>query len=391
MNQKSYNSLENLVYKMKEKVLYLLDNLEKNGMDYEVIALIQQTIIDFGSEIEEIFHLQGASLLVNFEECCELCYQFTQLDDNRGVLEKLRRNIFKWPESLKQSVKIEDRKLSIVLIIRDEGAYIEEWLEYHFMMGISHVYIYDNESKDDTKQKLSRYIENGKVTYIWWPGQYVQMKAYDHAVEHYKYETEYMGFIDADEFLVATEDMDLSIWVDEVFELCDRRLSIYGPYQCGGIGINYKVYGTSHHKSKPDGLVIQNYKYRANESEVLNFYIKTICNPRTVQSCKIHHMCYIEGYYCTSQNGSIIPGVLFFDGVNHKVRINHYITKSEEEYVQRERKGKAVDHGVTVTEEDIQSALPRIRNSYNDIYDPMDEKYISAVRKRLEQCRSFNS
>ena len=139
MNQKSYNSLENLVYKMKEKVLYLLDNLEKNGMDYEVIALIQQTIIDFGSEIEEIFHLQGASLLVNFEECCELCYQFTQLDDNRGVLEKLRRNIFKWPESLKQSVKIEDRKLSIVLIIRDEGAYIEEWLEYHFMMGISHV------------------------------------------------------------------------------------------------------------------------------------------------------------------------------------------------------------------------------------------------------------
>ena len=54
MNQKSYNSLENLVYKMKEKVLYLLDNLEKNGMDYEVIALIQQTKIGRASCRERV-------------------------------------------------------------------------------------------------------------------------------------------------------------------------------------------------------------------------------------------------------------------------------------------------------------------------------------------------
>lgn len=382
MIQECYDSLANITKTMQEKTICQIENLKKHNINRNAIITIQQCINDFSNQIETAFHLKDTPLFHNFKKCSMLCSQYTQSNENVNFLYDLQHEISEWLSALRQSIHIEDKKLSLVLIIRDEGNYIEEWLEYHLMLGISHIYIYDNESTDNTREKLAPYIENGQVTYIWWPGQYVQISAYNHAIEHFKYDTLYMGFIDADEFLAPAENINLPTWINEIFEICEKRISVFGVH-CGGIGINWKVYGTSHHQKKPKGLVIENYKYRAADSETLNFYIKTICNPRTVQSCNPHHMNYITGFYCTSENGSIILGSQFFDGTHHKLQINHYLTKSEEEYVQRERKGKTVPHIKKPSEEEIQSALQRIRNCYNDVYDPLTEQYVSVTKNRL--------
>ena len=61
--------------------------------------------------------------------------------------------------------------MSIACIIKNEGPYLREWLEYHKLIGVEHFYVYDNESSDNTKEVLQPYIDAGDVTYIYFPGK----------------------------------------------------------------------------------------------------------------------------------------------------------------------------------------------------------------------------
>lgn len=59
-----------------------------------------------------------------------------------------------------------DNELGIAVIIKNEGPYIEEWVRYHLLVGAGIIYIYDNESTDNTRQILEPYINSGKVVYL---------------------------------------------------------------------------------------------------------------------------------------------------------------------------------------------------------------------------------
>lgn len=79
-----------------------------------------------------------------------------------------------------------DNKLGIVVIIKNEGPYIEEWVRYHLLVGADIIYIYDNESTDNTRQILEPYISSGKVVYKYFPGIAMQLPAYNDALRRYK-------------------------------------------------------------------------------------------------------------------------------------------------------------------------------------------------------------
>lgn len=95
-------------------------------------------------------------------------------------------------------------KLAIVLIAKDEGDYLEEWLAFHKVMGIDHVFLYDNDSIDQTKEVVQPYIDCGFVTYNLIPGEKRQFDAYNHALKEYGQLCKYMAVIDADEFFYRT-------------------------------------------------------------------------------------------------------------------------------------------------------------------------------------------
>lgn len=278
-------------------------------------------------------------------------------------------------------------KLSLVLIIRNEAEYICEWIEYHKLAGVEHFYIYDNQSTDNLKDILSKYVKKGEVSYHFWKGG--QTAAYDHAVSNYKLETKYMGFIDTDEFIVPKQGKNLYEIVDNIL-LEDRKLMPYPKANfSGGVGINWKTYGTSGHKTKPEGLVIENYKYCASVRT-----IKTIANPRTIKKCSVHNMDYIRGYECISENGSSIPGHVFFDAHYKKLQINHYYSKSEEELRKKICRGtpttpefhRTIEEGMEMTEKfrkRYDECLERARTIYNAEYDYIMDKNVEKVKKIL--------
>ena len=61
--------------------------------------------------------------------------------------------------------------LTLCAIAKNEGRYLQEWIEYHKMLGVEKFFIYDNESADNTRKILQPYIVTKLVEYCYFPGK----------------------------------------------------------------------------------------------------------------------------------------------------------------------------------------------------------------------------
>ena len=92
--------------------------------------------------------------------------------------------------------------ISICGIFKDEGPYLKEWIEYNKIIGVDHIYLYNNNSRDNYYEILEPYIKSKFITLVDWKYEQKQMEAYHHCFDNYKNETSWLGFIDIDEFIV---------------------------------------------------------------------------------------------------------------------------------------------------------------------------------------------
>lgn len=107
-------------------------------------------------------------------------------------------------------------KVSICLIFKDEARYLKEWLDYHILIGIDHFYLYNNNSSDNFQEVLRSYIEKGIVTLIDFPEKFAQIKAYRDCYEKTKDETEWLGYIDVDEYVNLIKHNSIKDLLDSV-------------------------------------------------------------------------------------------------------------------------------------------------------------------------------
>jgi len=103
--------------------------------------------------------------------------------------------------------------VSICMIFRNEAPFLQEWLNHHIIVGIQHFYLYNNESTDNYREILEPYIKRGIVTLIDWPGRAVQCSAYRHCTNHFFADSNWIGFIDADEFVCPRKHNDIRGWL----------------------------------------------------------------------------------------------------------------------------------------------------------------------------------
>ncbi|NEP44421.1 MAG: glycosyltransferase family 92 protein, partial [Okeania sp. SIO2H7] len=60
-------------------------------------------------------------------------------------------------------------QLSICAIMKNEGAYLLEWLEFHKLVGVERFYLYNNNSRDNTVELISPYVDREIVVFHDWP------------------------------------------------------------------------------------------------------------------------------------------------------------------------------------------------------------------------------
>ena len=99
--------------------------------------------------------------------------------------------------------------ISLILIFKNESPFLDEWLCHHMNLGVNHFYFYNNNSTDNYKDTLSSYIKKGLVTLIDWPEYPGQYSAYRHWYDNFRFESEWVCFLDADEFLCPMEEIKL--------------------------------------------------------------------------------------------------------------------------------------------------------------------------------------
>ena len=136
---------------------------------------------------------------------------------------------------------------SICAIFKNEARFLREWIEYHSMIGIDHFYLYNNNSTDNFEEILQPYIENGQVTLVDFPGEQMQFKAYSDFYAKFAKDTQWVSFLDIDEFICPNSHLNLKDWIQS-----------YEQFPI--VLIYWKMFGTSGLMKHDDGkLVIEQY------------------------------------------------------------------------------------------------------------------------------------
>jgi len=206
--------------------------------------------------------------------------------------------------------------LSVLTPVRDEEDYLIEFINYYLLQGVDHFYFYDNDSVVPVADILRDYRDVCSVMKA--PGHAVQVRAYAHFCKHYKQETKWVAVFDIDEFVLPHKHGSF-------------REFLLDYDQCDGIGINWVMFGDGHHKTRPEGSVIENYLYRQAKQ---HRNIKSVLKSKSLVGF------FDNPHVATVREGSVyvdahMNAITSADNDNYTtdiIQLNHYFTKSEAEW-----------------------------------------------------------
>ena len=220
-------------------------------------------------------------------------------------------------------------RLGVVVILRDEAAYLDEWLAYHHALDVQHFVIYDNGSTDALHDVVEPWLNHGLVTLLHWPLPGGQIDAYSHALRFFGPSFEWLAFFDVDEFVVPLVDDDIPSVLARFPDAADVRIPRVD-------------FGFSGHREPPDALTIEAY------TEVADVFgrdpskpprVKTVLRPGSVSAMGIHTATVADDP--RGPDGEAVPSRTVGKPCWEYVQLNHYYTRSFEEFESKRFRGSA--------------------------------------------------
>ena len=220
--------------------------------------------------------------------------------------------------------------LGLCAIFRNEAPYLREWVEFHRIVGVERFYLYQNRSDDEWQAVLGPFINEGVVEVMDWPKEPpCQMQAYQHFIDAHKGNPEWVAFLDCDEFLFSP-----------CYETVPQVLRQMVP-QWGAVGVNWLCFGASGQEQPAPDPVIERFMFRRADEFGPNLHIKSIVRmDRVISAGSDPHQFNVHGGTC-SESGELIRGPFTSRPCHRLLRVNHYHTKSRQEFIQRIALGKA--------------------------------------------------
>lgn len=260
-------------------------------------------------------------------------------------------------------------KLGICIIVKDEGRYLAEWMAFHFLQGFTRFYIYDNESKDNTREVIFDTTKKlGCFTMVHdWPGVARQPAACRHFIKVHKKEVDWVAFIDIDEFLFSPTGES----VMNVIEGFSFKRGV------SAVAAKWVLYGTSHEQFYRPKPVLERFTMREDK---VDKHCKSICRTEhLITTSNNVHTFKVSGDV-VNESGKVLPQhyALTDFGSADYLRINHYHTKSREEY-----KGKCSRFRADIpVNKDFDTNLPvHDKNEVVDTY--LRDTYLPKIQELL--------
>jgi glycosyltransferase involved in cell wall biosynthesis len=176
-----------------------------------------------------------------------------------------------------QAIAKHKYQVAACLMFYNEAYYLQEWIEYHHLIGIEHFYLFNNGSTDNYLEILKPYIRKGLVELFDRPERgenqarhnQIQCSIYKEAVDMTRDRVRWLAIIDADEFIYPVKKKPLR-----------EILKHYENF--GGVYLNYLFFGTSHVQKLPPGkLIIESLTHCAAQPMAFG---KSIVKPNRVSN-----------------------------------------------------------------------------------------------------------
>tara|TARA_Y100001970_G_scaffold186363_1_gene226662 strand:+ start:6551 stop:7531 length:981 start_codon:yes stop_codon:yes gene_type:complete len=208
-------------------------------------------------------------------------------------------------------------------IFKNERPFIKEWLDWHLfcLEGVNHIYLYQNGDDARTREIIKPYIDRGLVTLVKYnhirkegKGLYIkpQHLCKNHCVDNYGKEYKWILHIDIDEFLVPTYGDNN---INKLFEL-------YGDKD--HIAIKRVNFGSNNYKKHQESVLLS---YTKREKKYSS--IKSIAKTNNIKDI-LQKSCH--KWEMNTNNRSTCKNKYF--------QLNHYYTKSLEDYLKRDSNSK---------------------------------------------------
>lgn len=226
---------------------------------------------------------------------------------------------------------------SVCLLIKDENAYLEEWLRHYESMGIDHFYIYDNKSRTPVRDTIHA-IDGGRfdsmctVTPFTEYHKNMQYECYEHCLSHHGTESRWIGFFDTDEFV------DVGQNIPAFLRQFEDDFCVWLPWE---------LYNANGHINRRDATMKEAFPTPCPDPYGL--WGKVFLQPCRTQFMYVHlgvgldeceqvvnpdhsnHLASYHDLYMESRKGPL--------GLYRYGRIRHYITRSFEEWTAKMKRG----------------------------------------------------
>ena len=257
--------------------------------------------------------------------------------------------------------------LAVCACLGYDAPYLHEWIEFHRLVGVERFLLYNNGDREVQRELLAPYVEEGVVVLHEWTVFPPQTPAYNHLLAHHREGARWVAVIDTDEFLFGSSGQPLP-----------KVLADYEAWP--GVAVNRLTFGTSGHRTKPEGLVTENYlgSYDARGHR----HIKSIIDPmRTVECLGPHHFRYEDGNLAVDENHYPTLGATTAFTSFARLRINHYYTRSEAEFLAKLNRLRP-DNAAPYPAELWEQYATTLQNGY-DVPDETILRYVPPLKERL--------
>ena len=224
--------------------------------------------------------------------------------------------------------------ISICAIIKDEDLYLNEWIEWHVNNGVEHFYLYDNCSSIPQQNFISS--ENMRYcTVIPFPitcGN-PQLECYSQFLNDYGSESKWVAIIDADEFIRVIDGTCLPDFLQQY----EEHDALYVGW------ITYNADGQMSNNGLP---VRERFKKTVAYQKGLPCG-KSIIRPEKVNRMSVHFPApiWFGDQDVVDENFSYIRSCAGYEPTLNKIVIDHYFTKSWEEWQHKINRGTADNSG----------------------------------------------
>ena len=272
----------------------------------------------------------------------------------------------------KQLTEFERKNVNRVILFtnaRNEKN-MREWAAHHLLLGFDCIYIFDHKSTYPLANDFKNFDKRVVVERCELHNP-VKIPLMTRAAKiASKINADWMLYLDSDEFLILNSFTDIKQML-RLFNFADS------------LSINWLMFGTSHLKKEPDGLLIENY----TKSELLlDSHVKCFVRPSQIVKATNPHFYNIKNSLrsITINNKVCSPPGPFnkwnVEFYKSPAFIAHYVYQSEETYLKRK---------ISLPRDDaneFRQIDKKIHSYHNNVVNVLPkEKYSENIKKFLEK------